>query len=211
MLNKYREYLDLDIIKEVKSHPDPPDMKSVYRTMSFHGELSRLIDEEVRNAKKYAMEKAIKVLEEKLKGMVICINDENGRQKILEVNGVELGHKSGDYYPVLVEDSSKKVRYNWENSGRSQIFDIAKFLTYFEKHFNDRFLAMQAKSINGGDIQRYVKHVISIGVYTGDTQDYVMVNNDDGTSLFLMHSQPIKILDMELKQLDPYGEENWEN
>ena len=44
----------------------------------------------------------------------------------------------------------------------------------------------------------------------GTTTDDLYLSCDDKTSQLLIHTIPIKILDMKLKTLDPYGEENWE-
>lgn len=164
-------------------------------------------------AKKDATETMVEKLKNDLSGKIISIFYENSRQKIIEVGDVIVGNKGSEYYPVLVDadDKNKKIRYQWENDSKSKIFDIGNFLEFFEEHYIDQLLMFQGRPVKDGEQMKYLKHVIRIGVHNGTTQDFIIVESDDKTSQLLVHNQPIKILDMRLKELDPHGEENWDD
>ncbi len=240
MLKKYNSYLNLEVLNEDMIKPDPPGVKKIYDTKSFYNEFHNVLNDttnkntrdidknlaelkkkmsELEKEKKVAVEKAkkdsaeimVEELKKSINGKIIGVMDENGRQKILEVNDVILGNNKGDYYPVIFEDKERKVKYSWQDEGKAKLFDVGKFLDFFEEHFIDQLLTYQGKPIKGGDQIKYTKHVVRIGVHNGTTQDFIIVECDDKTSQLLVHTQPIKIMDMRLKTLDPYGEENWEN
>lgn len=241
MLKTYNKYLDHEIVNENHILPDPPGASKINNGKNYSAEFQKTLNtnitentkdfdkkiadlknqvkalekakvEATEKAKSKAAEDMVEQLKKDLKGKIVGLSDPNGRQKILEVNDVEVGKSNGEYYPVIVEDKDRKVRYNWEaGDNRAKIFDIGAFLEFFEEHYLDKLLMFQGRPIKGGDQIRYIKHVVRIGVHNGTTQDFLIVESDDKTSQLLIHGQPIKIMDMKIKQLDPYGEEDWEN
>jgi len=212
MLEKYDKFLNFEVLSESHVKPDPRGSKAIYDTKSYTKEFNTVYQDEVSKAKKNAVEVMVEKLKDELLNKLISVMDENGRQKILDVGDVIIGNKDGDYYPVIQDsDNEKKVRYTWENNDKSKIFDVGKFLDFFEKYYSNQYLAFQGKSLKGGDNKKFVKHVLRIGVHNGTAQDFLIVECDDKTSYLLSHTQPIKIYDIKLKELDPYGEENWEN
>ena len=233
MLNKYSKYLNSEILKENHVKPDPPGVKKLYDTKTYHNDFSKIfnnpaeklkreadaaiakiqkdMNDAIAKAKKGSVEIMVEQLKKELDGQLICIFDENGRQKILQVNDVTIGNKGNDYWPVLVEDDGRKFRYNWENDSKSRIFNIGRFLNFFDENYLDQLLQFTGKPLKGGDKMKYVKHVIRIGIHNGGSQDYLITESEDKTQQLLFHQEPIKILDMRLKELDPYGEENWDN
>lgn len=211
MLNKYNKHLNLDVLNEEVILPDPPGLGKLYDTKSYHPAFQKLMLDAVAKAKKTAAEEMAEQLKKDWVGKIVAVSDENGRQRIVEVNDTTVANVGSEFYPYFVEDKDRKIRYYWENDGRSRIFDLSKFLDFFEEHYLDKLLSFQGRPVRGGDVMKYTKHVVKFGIHNGTGQDFVMVEADDGTSQLLMHNQPIKILDMKLKKIDPYGEENWEN
>lgn len=234
MLNKYSNF-NLNEATLIK--PDPPGVRDIYATKSYSAECVKIqrdtisaktkdIEQKIfetdtllaqlkrsktiatEEAKKDAAELMVKSLEAQLKGKVICLLDENERQKILTVEKVILDKKGNEYFPLIIEDDDHKIRYNWINEQRSKIFDLSKFLDFFETHYIDNLLSFTGRPVNGGKNTIYQKHIVRIGIHDGDVQDSLIVDNDDGTQELLEHTAPIKILDMKLKTLDPYGEED---
>jgi hypothetical protein len=242
MLKTYNKYLDLEVVNETHILTDPPGANKLLNSKTYSAEFSTILntnitkntdgfDKKINDLKNQvkALEKAkvevteksksdaaevmVEKLKKDLKGKIIGIQDTQGRQKILEVNDVEVGKSNCEYYPVIVDDKDRKIRYSWESKdNKAKIFDIGFFLEFFEEHYIDKLLMFQGRPIKGGggDQIRYIKHVVRIGVHNGTTQDFLIVENDDKTSQLLIHGQPIKIMDMKLKELDPYGEENWD-
>jgi len=232
LLTKYYKYVNDEILTESNVKPDPPGYKEATTSLNYRDKFNKIIndiqgkakkitadiqtkatkeiDEILEKSKKDISDLIIKQLEEDLKGRLICMTDDNGRQRILRVNKVSEVKSGGNYYPLIIESDDKKIKYNWDNDAKSRIFKMDAFLEYFEEHFLDQLVAFQGKPTKGGQEARYIKHIMRIGIYGGTNQDNAIVETDDGTQLLLMHQHPIKIMDMRLKHLDPYGEENWE-
>ena len=174
-------------------------------------EMDKIIDAATIKYNKEVTEEMVNRLKKDLLHRQICIIDEKGSQKILDVNDVILGEKGTISFPVLVENNDTKYRYCWENEGKSKIFFVDKFLEYFEEHYLNQFIVYKGKPMKGGNQKKYIKQVTEIGIYNGETQDYIAVEADDKSQQLLIHTEPIKIMDSRLKTLDPYGEENWED
>ena len=242
MLKNYSKYLNDDVLNENHVKPDPAGSKKLYDTKSYSTEFSKTLTNTVaestseidkklavmkkevaalekskidaaEKAKKSAVEIMVEKLKKDLVGKLICLYDENSRQKIIDIGDVIVGNKGTEYYPVFVDadDDKKKIRYYWENDGKSKLFNAGKFLEFFEEYYLDQLLMFQGRPVKGGEQMKYLKHVVRIGVHNGTTQDFIIVESDDKTSQLLVHNQPIKILDMRLKELDPHGEENWDD
>lgn len=211
MLDKYK-YLNMDKLKENVNFtkPDPKGSKDIYASKSYKTEFDKILNEAMAKVKKEAAEVMAKKLKSDLQGKLISMYDENGKQKILEVNDVIVENKGIEHYPVIVEDDKKKIKYAWEKDASSKISDLGKFLDFFEKHYLNQYISFQGKPLKGGSEMRYRKHVVRIGI-NESSQDFLIVECDDKTSQILLHTQPIKIMDMKLKEIDPHGEENWEN
>jgi hypothetical protein len=211
MLKEHEEKFDMLNEKIEYIKPDPPGVRVIYDQKSYNGEFNAILTAAMTKVKKEASEIMASKLKEDLSGKIISVIDENNRQKILEVNDVVVGNKGNEYYPVLVEDKDRKVRFNWENEPKSKIFNIGRFLDFFEEHYLDKLLIFQGRPTKGGgDKRRYVKHIQRIGVENGTAQDFLIIRDDKNVEYLLLHDQPIKIMDMKLKELDPYGEENWD-
>jgi hypothetical protein len=211
MLNDYIKYLNGDLnetINHVK--PDPPGASEIYRPKSYKDEFTKIMNDAYIKAKKDSSDEMIKVLKERYIGKLISTYDNNGRQKILMVNDVIEGKSGNDYYPILFEDDKKQLRYCWDHDNRSNIYRVDKFLDSFEEYYIDQLIMFQGRPVKGGQESRYIKHIIKIGIHNGAAQDSIIVEADDKTQQLLNHTQPIKILDMKLKELDPFGEENWD-
>jgi len=211
MLKDYFKYLKGDL-NESTSHvkPDPPGASAIYKPKSYKEEFSKISEEALAKAKQEASLEMIKQLKDSYLGKLISTYDQNGRQKILMVNDVIEGKAGSDYYPILFEDDKKQVRYLWEHDNRSNIYRVDRFLEYFEEYYIDQLIMFQGKPVKGGQEARYIKHVLRIGIHNGTAQDSLIIESEDKTQQLLNHTQPIKILDMKLKELDPYGEENWD-
>jgi hypothetical protein len=211
MLIKYNKYLNSEILTESHMKPDPPGVKAIQEVKSYRNEFNNIMREVLSKAKKEATDKMVETLREEWIGKIVSMHDENGRQKILEVNEIHSASKGDDYYPLIVEDKDRKFRFYWEDEAKSRLFDVGRFLKFFEEHYIDQYIMFHGKPVKGGDSIKYTKHVLRIGVHNGTTQDFLIVESDDKTSQLLIHNQPIKIMDQKLKILDPYGEENWDN
>lgn len=207
LLTKYYKYVNDEILTESNVKPDPPGYKDVCSPMNYKEKFTKIVSELMDKANKESLEIIIKSMQEDLKGKLICMTDDaNGKQRILKANKIE-AHGGR---PRIVENDNRKFVYNWDNDAKSKIFKMDDFLEYFEEHFLDQFISFQGKPTKGGQEAKYIKHIIRIGIYGGTNQDNIVVETDEGTQLLLLHQHPIKILDKKLKQLDPYGEENWD-
>lgn len=234
MLNKYSKFKlnEATLIK-----PDPPGSREIYVTKSYRADCTKINNdiiiektkdlekkiaeanvilqglqrakiEAIEKSKKESAESMAKILEKQLKDKIICVLDDNGKQKILTVDSVSVEKKGTEYFPLIKEDNDHKIIYDWTNEAKSKIFDLSRFLDFFEKYYMGNLLSFTGKPLNNGQPSVYQKHIIRIGIHDGDAQDSLIVDNDDGTQELLVHTNPIKILDMKLKTLDPYGEED---
>jgi hypothetical protein len=210
LLTKYYKYVNDEILTESHVKPDPPGYKDAMAPLNYRDKFSKISNDSQEKARKLAMEEMIKVLDAEIKGRLICMIDDNGRQRIIKANKISEARSGGDYFPLIVESDDKKIKYQWQSDSRCRIYMMDTFLEYFEEHFLDQLIAFQGKPVKGGQETRYIKHVTRIGIYGGMNQDNIIVESEDGSQLLLMQQHPIKILDMKLKNLDPYGEENWE-
>ncbi len=195
--------------------PDPPGSKEIYKTnVENRTKFNNIYTEAINKAKRDAVDIMIENLKKDLIEKTISIQDENGRQKILEVSDVVRGTSGGDFYPVIVEidenGTKKSVRYYWE-SERGAIFQIDRYLNFFEKNYLGKLLSFAGKPVKGGDIIQYVKTIVRIGIYNGAVSDNILVEDDEGKQRILMFTQPIKIMDEKVKEIDPYAEENWDD
>lgn len=211
MLKKY-ENIDLEVLNENFVKPDPKGAKQAYDNKSYNAEFAKILTDAMAKIKKETTTIMVEKLKKELKGKYISMTDEKSKQRIVDVNDVVIGNKSEDYYPVVEDSDGRKFRYSWENQAISNIFDVGKFLDFFEIHYLDQLLTFWGKPLKGGGAEtKNVKHIVRIGVNNGSAQDFIIVESDDKKSYILSHTKPIKIMDMKLKELDPYGEEDWEN
>lgn len=213
MLKEYKEYMNLEPINEEVIKPDPPGANEIYNSKSYNDEFSKILNDAMAKVKEEATINMAKKLENDWKGKIISFEDNSGKQKIVEVVNVIVENKGQDYYPVIVEDKDRKFRFGWENGGkRSTIHDVGKFLDFFEKYYLGNLLMFQGKPLKGGgDFNKMIKTPIRIGKTFGSSQDFIIMECDDDTTVFLQHTAKIKIMDEKIKTLDPYGEENWDN
>lgn len=214
MLKNYSKYSNIEILNESFIKPDPAGIKKLYDSKSYYAEFNKIHNEALSKVKEQSATLMTAKLKEDLVGKIICLLDETGKQKILEVGDVILGNKGQDYYPVIKEaddgDKGRTIRYMWESEPKSKIFDMGRFLDFFETHYLDQLIMYNGKSTKGGELIKYVKTVVQIGIMNSALQDFITVVCDDETSQLLIHTDPIKLMDKKVKEIDPYGEENWD-
>jgi hypothetical protein len=210
MLKKYSKYLNSDVLNESHIKPDPDGYINILKPISYNKIFMEKSNELLAKAKKETTDYIIFKLKEDFIGKLISLH-ENGKQRIIDVKDIIIGNKGIEYYPVLIdsEDEKKKIKYEWEKDVK--IFNIGNFLDFFEENFIDEYIMFLGRPVKGGESKKYNKIIKRIGVHNGVSQDFLIVECDDNTTLLLFHDQPIKILDKKLKEIDPYGEENWDN
>jgi len=201
--------------------PDPKGLKDIYAIKAYHKEISALVNAAIDRARVEALTTIVEKVKAELIGQLICILDENNKQKIIFVNNVIIDKKEKDKTDAifLVEEyedkdskqKERKVRFAYEVSKNGDVFNIGNFLDFFEEHFMGKYIQFSGKSVTGGGDVKFRKQVIKIGISNDISQDYILVECDDNTRAFLYHDQPIKLLEQFLKELDPYSEEDWDN
>lgn len=212
MLNNYKKYLNNDLLKESIIKPDPIGTKEIYTNKSYYKEFNNIFNNLLLKIKEDSSIIMVNILKSEILGKIILIHDSANRQKILTVTDVIVGKKDSEYYPVIMDndENNKSVRYCWEDNIKSNIFDIGRFLDFFEKNYLNEIISFSGKSINGGNKTKYIKNVTRIGILKSKIQDYLVVECDDKNNLILLHNEPIKIMDKRIKEIDPYAEENWD-
>jgi hypothetical protein len=219
MLKKYFSYLNEEasaIDHLIK--PDPKGHKDAMNdVVNFKTEFSTKMATEMQKVKEFEAkikrelsEEFIDVLKKALMGRTILVQNEQGYNKILKVNNVVMGNTGADHYPVIIQNEKLKSRYVYEDTNKAKIQFVDTYLRFFEDHYLGEYIKFTGKSVKTGSEAQYTRHIIRIGIQHG-TRDQIVVEDQDGVRYQLNLSGAIKIYDQKLKELDPYGEENWEN
>ena len=218
MLKKYFSYLNEEasgIDHLIK--PDPKGHKDAMNDkINFKTEFTTKMNEEMKKVKEFeakvkreTSEEFIDVLKKALMGRTILLQNETGN-KILKVNDVIMGNTGTDHYPIIIQNEKLKSRYIYEDTNKSNIQFVDTYLKFFEDHYLGEYIKFTGKSVKTGSDAQYTRHIIRIGIQHG-TRDQIVVEDQEGVRYQLNLSGAIKIYDQKLKELDPYGEENWEN
>lgn len=199
--------------------PDPKGLKEATATKSYHKEINDLVTKAIEKARKEALTNVLDKLKAELTDKLICIIDENSKQKIVYVSDIIIEKNGNENAIFIVEKNEddkgdkqeRKIRFAYENPKSGNVFDMGKFLEFFEEHFMGKFIQFSGKPAAGGSEGKFRKEVVQIGLSNDRNQDYIIVECDDNTRLLLYHASPISLIEEFLKELDPYSEEDWDN
>lgn len=194
--------------------PNPEGYVDVNKPKSYHKEINDLITDAIEKAKKEALTSILDKIKKELINKLICIIDDSNRQKIIAVDDVVIEKNGKENFLFLVEkDSSgeRKIRFAYENPKGGEVFNMSRYLEFFEENFLDKYIQFTGKPLTGGNEGIYRKVVVALGVSDFRNNDYIIVECDDKTKLFLNHNLPINLIDSFLKELDPHSEEDWDN
>lgn len=210
MLKKYFTYIKESVISNIIK-PDPSGLNKILNNQkTYRGEFQNKFNIAYKKIRKEISEIMIETMKKDLVGRLISIKNVKGCTKIIDVKDIILGNDGDEFYPVIFENDNKKCRYLYENNDRSTIFFLDDFMTFFKNNYLNNILVFNGKSMKGIET-RFTKHIIDISYNQINENDQVLVEDDKKNKYVLYYTLPIKILDMRVKELDPYGEENWEN
>lgn len=213
MLKKYFKYIKESNDSTSMVKPDPSGLNEVLNSrISYKSKYISKLNEGIMKVKKDVCESMIETLKKDLIGRLVLTKNEKGDLKILDVKNVIVEKHGDDFYPIIIENKDKKSIYIYDSDEKSRIFFLDDFMTFFEDNFLNKLLCFNGKSINGRKEMRFTKYITGIGFnQMKNGSDQLLIEDDNGNKYILYHTKPIKILDMRVKELDPYGEENWEN
>lgn len=212
MLKKYYPYLNEEASGiEHLAKPDPAGAAAARSDVAnYRPTYTKMMTDALSGIKKGVTEKIVEDLKEKLMGRTVIITNESGNPKIIRVEDIVVGNTGEDYYPVLVQESKKvKSRYVYETDSKSKIVFIDTFLKFFEKNYLNEVIKFTGKTSRGQE-GTFTRQIIRIGIQRG-TRDQIMVQDNEDKKYEIYFNNPIKIYDKKLLELDPYGEENWDN
>lgn len=215
MLKKYFNYIK-EAVSSISTPPIiKPDPKGYSKILndrkSYKNEYLGRIKTAMEKVTKDVAETMIETIKEDITGRLIAVKNDQGYTKIIHVKEITITQSNNQYYPLIEENKDRKVRYVYDNDDKSRIFFMDTFLTFFEENYLNNVISFNGNSLKSGSDMKFTKHIVDIGIRHQLTSDQILVDDDKGNRYVFHWEQPIKLFDMRIKELDPYGEENWEN
>jgi len=210
MLNtSYTTYMKESIKHLVK--PSPKGAKTCKNdNIDYQKAFANRMQEELTKVRKAITEEFVEIMKKELIGRTILMRNEKGHVKILKVSDVVIDKMNGVFYPLIKQDDKITCWYMYDaGADRSKITFIDTFLKFFEEHYLDEYIGFQGRSIKSGFEGKFTRHIVRIGIQRS-LRDSILVEDDTGARYQLAYESDIKVYDEKLKDLDPYGEEDWE-
>ena len=211
MLKRYFNYIKEAAVNLIL--PDPPGANKILNNYkSYKNEYSGRLQESYKKIREDVTKTMVDVLKKDLLDRTVSILNERGYHKIIYVKDIIMTQSGQESFIFLVESDKMKCKYLIDNDNKSKIFFVDDYVKFFKDNYLNNVISFQGISEKGNDM-KFTKHIVKIGIKNsvGNAKDSLIVVDDEGFKYSINYYLPIKLYDIRVKELDPYGEENWEN